>query len=238
MRCRSSSTLPAESLRALEKWAESASIRDAPVLLDDISHVSELAALPLDRALPLCSLAAAPLVYRGRTTGVLVGLANSRAGFLPHDVKPLQLYAAQAAIAIENARLYEAQQQLASRDPLTGLLNHREFHEAVARELDVCRRHGGSMAVVLLDLDDFKQVNDTSGHAAGDSVLRALADALRTASRSSDQAFRIGGDEFALVLPRSSARDAVPVAERAAGVMTGVDTRRRRPRPQVERPGR
>jgi diguanylate cyclase (GGDEF)-like protein/putative nucleotidyltransferase with HDIG domain len=81
------------------------------------------------------------------------------------------------------------------------------------------------MAVVLLDLDDFKRVNDTSGHATGDSVLRSLAEGLRDACRASDQAFRIGGDEFALVLPRSSARDAEPVAERAATVMVDVDSR-------------
>jgi diguanylate cyclase (GGDEF)-like protein/putative nucleotidyltransferase with HDIG domain len=156
---------------------------------------------------------------------MLVALANAEGGFLPHDVELLQSYAAQAAIALENARLYEAQQQLASRDPLTGLLNHREFHEAVGRELEECRRHGGSMAVVLLDLDDFKRVNDTSGHAAGDSVLVAGAEALRAACRASDQAFRIGGDEFALVLPRSTARQAIPLAERAAASMVGADRR-------------
>jgi diguanylate cyclase (GGDEF)-like protein/putative nucleotidyltransferase with HDIG domain len=156
---------------------------------------------------------------------MLVALANAEGGFLPHDVELLQSYAAQAAIALENARLYEASQQLASRDPLTGLLNHREFHEAVGRELEECRRHGGSMAVVLLDLDDFKRVNDTSGHAAGDSVLVAGADALRGACRATDQAFRIGGDEFALVLPRSTARQAIPVAERASASMISADRR-------------
>jgi diguanylate cyclase (GGDEF)-like protein/putative nucleotidyltransferase with HDIG domain len=79
------------------------------------------------------------------------------------------------------------------------------------------------VAVVLLDLDDFKRVNDTSGHAMGDRVLLEAADGLRLGCRASDQAFRIGGDEFALILPRSTARTAIPVAERAAESMQGAD---------------
>ncbi|MEA2440001.1 MAG: hypothetical protein QOH76_1425 [Thermoleophilaceae bacterium] len=226
MRCMSSSTLPRDSVAALERWAAAgAAERHLPMVLDDLTGVPALTPLPSDRALPLRSLCSAPLLFRGRSLGMLVALANAEGGFLPHDVELLQSYAAQAAIALENARLYEAQQQLASRDPLTGLLNHREFHEAVARELEECRRHGGSMAVVLLDLDDFKRVNDTSGHAAGDSVLLAAADGMRGACRASDQAFRIGGDEFALVLPRSTSRQAIPVAERAAASMVSVDVR-------------
>ena len=226
--CKSSSTLPRDSIEALEEWAaaaKAASRHQHPVVLDDLKHVRGLEALPHHKALPLRSLCSAPLVFRGRSLGMLVALANAEGGFLPHDVELLQSYAAQAAIALENARLYEAQQQLASRDPLTGLHNHREFHEAVQRELEECRRHGGSVAVVLLDLDDFKRVNDTSGHVEGDSVLRAAADGLRGACRASDEAFRIGGDEFALVLPRTSARSAIPVAERAAAGLIEADDR-------------
>jgi diguanylate cyclase (GGDEF)-like protein/putative nucleotidyltransferase with HDIG domain len=226
MRCQSSSTLPAQSIAALERWAAGPAGRGSlPMVMDDLSKVPALAELPADRALPLRSLCSAPLLFRGRSLGVIVALANGEGGFLPHDVELLQSYAAQAAIALENARLYAAQQQLASRDPLTGLLNHREFHEAVARELEECRRHGGSVAVVLLDLDDFKRVNDTSGHAAGDGVLIAAAEGLRDACRASDQAFRVGGDEFALVLARSSAREAIPAAERASTSIAGVDDR-------------
>jgi diguanylate cyclase (GGDEF)-like protein/putative nucleotidyltransferase with HDIG domain len=226
VRCKSSSTLPRESIAALEEWAAGGGgDGQEPMVLDDLARVPGLERLPLDRALPLRSLCAAPLVFRGRSLGMLVALANAEGGFLPHDVELLQSYAAQAAIALENARLYEAQQQLASRDPLTGLLNHREFQEALARELEASRRHGGSTSVVLLDLDDFKRVNDTSGHAAGDSVLLAAAEGLKRACRMSDQAFRIGGDEFALVLPRTTSRQAIPVAERAATSMNEVDRR-------------
>jgi diguanylate cyclase (GGDEF)-like protein len=226
MRCRSSSILPESAIEAIEAWvASSEHVRCEATVLDDLTQVPLLDALPADRALPLRSLCAAPLVYRGRSLGLLVALANPTYGFLPHDVDLMQSYAAQAAIALTNARLYEAQEQLASRDPLTGLFNHREFHEAVARELDICRRGGGAVSVVLLDLDGFKQVNDTAGHAAGDRVLVAAADALRACCRANDLAFRIGGDEFALVLHGTSAEGAEPVTKRTAAAIGELDRR-------------
>jgi diguanylate cyclase (GGDEF)-like protein/putative nucleotidyltransferase with HDIG domain len=226
MRCRGSSILPHDSIEALERWAGDGTLREwRGVVVDDLADVPSLAALTSDRALPLRSLCSAPLVYRGEPLGLLVALAPGASGFLPNDVDLLQSYAAQASIALANARLYEAQEQLASRDPLTGLLNHREFHEAVGRELEACRRHGGSMSVVLVDLDGFKRVNDTSGHSAGDRVLLAVAEGLRDACRISDQAFRVGGDEFALLLPRTTGREAITVAERAAAAATGAGGR-------------
>jgi diguanylate cyclase (GGDEF)-like protein/putative nucleotidyltransferase with HDIG domain len=217
MRCRSSSILGQESIDALEGWADgSVRARENTTEIDDLSRLPALEPLARDRALPLRSLCAAPLVYRGQSLGMLVALAPAVRGFLPHDVELLQSYAAQAAIALTNARLYEAQEQLATRDPLTGLFNHREFHEAVARELDACRRFGGAMSVAMLDLDGFKHVNDSAGHAAGDSVLVAAAQALLASCREGDAAFRVGGDEFALVLPGSDATAAQAVARRVA----------------------
>ena len=125
----------------------------------------------------LGSLCAAPLVFRETRMGVLVALGSDD-GFLPRDLELLSSYAAQAAIALTNATLYETQQRLAIQDPLTGLYNHRHFHEVLGSELERCRRHGGELGLVLFDLDAFKQINDTEGHAAGDEVLsrrRAVA---------------------------------------------------------------
>jgi diguanylate cyclase (GGDEF)-like protein/putative nucleotidyltransferase with HDIG domain len=227
MRCRSSSVLPAAGIAALESWAgSSARVREGATVLDDLSGVPKLVPLATDRTLPLRSLCAAPLVYRGESLGVLVALANGARGFLPHDVELLQSYAAQAAIALTNARLYEAQEELATRDPLTGLFNHREFHEAIGRELETCRGGGGTLTVVLIDLDCFKQVNDTLGHAAGDRVLVAAADALRGCCRASDLAFRVGGDEFALVLPATDAAEGEAVARRAAEAIARIEGNR------------
>jgi diguanylate cyclase (GGDEF)-like protein/putative nucleotidyltransferase with HDIG domain len=216
LRCRRSSDLPAESVAALERWAASARrVHETALVLEDLSELPELSCLAeSDR--PLRSLCAAPLTYRGESLGVLVALAENARVFLPRDVEVLQSFATQAAIALTNARLYEAQQELASRDPLTGLRNHREFHESLARELERCRRYGGRVSVVLFDLDGFKAVNDSSGHAEGDRVLRKTAHVLTSSCRSSDMAFRIGGDEFALLLPETGAADATAVAERAA----------------------
>ncbi len=155
-------------------------------LIDDLGADAELAALPADPDHPLRSLCAAPLVFGGERVGVLLALSNGIAGFLPNDVALLESYAMQAAIALSNAQMFELQSALASRDPLTELFNHREFHEAVARELERCRRHGGGLAVVLFDLDGFKAVNDTRGHAAGDRVLksrRGRAGGLRPGER-------------------------------------------------------
>jgi diguanylate cyclase (GGDEF)-like protein/putative nucleotidyltransferase with HDIG domain len=215
--CTRSSALPGESVDALERWAASTPrARHSSLVLEDLSTLPELAALTESTELPLRSLCTAPLTYRGRSLGLLVALAPNARVFLPRDVDVLQSFATQAAIALTNARLYEAQQDLASRDPLTGLLNHREFHESVARELERCRRYGGRMSVALFDLDGFKAVNDVSGHAEGDRVLRQTAEVLSDSCRSSDVAFRIGGDEFALLLPETAAADASTVAERAA----------------------
>jgi diguanylate cyclase (GGDEF)-like protein/putative nucleotidyltransferase with HDIG domain len=226
MDCRGSSGLPAAATRTLEAWATNhAEGLDAATLVDDLSQHPVLAALPADPTQPLRSLCAAPLVFRGERVGVLVALANGIAGFLPNDVALLESYAMQAAIALTNAQMFEAQSALASRDPLTELYNHREFHEAVARDLERCRRHGGGLTVVLFDLDGFKQVNDTRGHAAGDRVLRSVAGALAASARESDLAFRVGGDEFALLLPDTTGRQAITAAERAAAAMTEVEER-------------
>ncbi len=225
IRCRSSSALPAELIAALERWGQSTSgVLQSALVVDDVASVEALSELRAGGH-PLGSLCAAPLTFRDRSLGILVALAGATEGFLPREVELFQSYASQAAIALTNARLYAAQEARASRDSLTGLLNHREFHETVARELERCRRYGGRMAVVLFDLDDFKLVNDTGGHAEGDRVLCAFAQALSGACRVSDLAFRIGGDEFALVLPETGHEDACAAAARVRASTGALDSR-------------
>src|SRR5690606_34529799 len=104
--------------------------------------------------------------------------------------------------------------EMASCDPLTGLRNHRVFHEDLARELQRCGRTGVPMALVLLDLDDLKTLNDTHGHQAGDRQIRRLADALREHLRATDTAYRIGGDEFAAILPDAHGWGALEFTQR------------------------
>jgi diguanylate cyclase (GGDEF)-like protein/putative nucleotidyltransferase with HDIG domain len=227
IRCHSSSAVPSSVLRALERWVPGRPTDlSEPLVIDDLEAVSELAPLADDEAMPLGALCAAPLVYRGNSLGALVALSGSSQAFLPRDVDLLRSYALQAAIALTNARLFEAQERLAARDPLTGLLNRRELEACSVRETERCRRHGRRFALALFDLDGFKLINDARGHAGGDKMLCLIADALGNSCRASDLAFRLGGDEFALLLPETNERShAITTAERASAAMAGIDKR-------------
>jgi diguanylate cyclase (GGDEF)-like protein len=121
--------------------------------------------------------------------------------------------------------LREQLSSLADHDGLTGLLNHRAFHEHLARELAKAGRSGSAVSVLLADLDYFKAINDTHGHLAGDGVLRAVGDAVRASARTGDVGARLGGEEFAILLPGAGPATARLVAERlraAVERMAGV----------------
>jgi diguanylate cyclase (GGDEF)-like protein len=221
--CQSSTGLPRSATAGLEHWADQVGEQlQEPLTVEDVSLVPELLALARDGSPSFGSLCAAPMIFRGERLGVLVALATQPRTFLPRDLDLIQSYATQAAIALTNARLYQSKEELASRDPLTGLLNHREFHEALGRELKRGDRYGGEFSVVLFDIDRFKTVNDMHGHAQGDRVLRDVAGALAGACRASDLAFRIGGDEFALILPHTNAEAAEVAAERGRAAVASL----------------
>jgi diguanylate cyclase (GGDEF)-like protein/PAS domain S-box-containing protein len=107
-------------------------------------------------------------------------------------------------------------------DPLTGLLNHRVFHERLAVEVSRARRHDHRLSLALIDVDNFKQINDTSGHQAGDRVLAAVAERLAEVARTEDVLARIGGDEFALLLPYSGEAEAYAAVERARSAVSST----------------
>ena len=112
-------------------------------------------------------------------------------------------------------------ERLAIQDPLTNALNARAFSHELAQELSRNRRYGRPLALIYLDLDDFKSVNDTHGHATGDAVLRLVADAMRSAVRQADVVGRLGGDEFAVLMPETDGDVAHAAATRLA---TGIRT--------------
>jgi diguanylate cyclase (GGDEF)-like protein len=119
-------------------------------------------------------------------------------------------------------RQYSRLRNLAGTDALTGLVNHRSFHEILAEEITDGAEARRPVAVVILDLDNFKAINDTHGHPYGDEVLRAVGAAVRTATRADDTAARIGGEEFALILPGSDSGTAFAVAERTRAAVAAV----------------
>ncbi len=122
-----------------------------------------------------------------------------------------------AIAGLSELRRTQAQLELlATRDSLTGVLNARVFTEAVTQELGRHRRYGRPLAVIYLDLDDFKAVNDVHGHATGDAVLRLVADAMRGAVRAADVVGRLGGDEFAVLMPETEGAVANAAATRLA----------------------
>jgi diguanylate cyclase (GGDEF)-like protein len=131
-------------------------------------------------------------------------------------LEALAVFANQASMAIVSAGQVEQLRALAERDPLTGLLNRRTFMRKLEREVDRARRYDRALALALCDLDHFKALNDTHGHPAGDDALRHLAEVLETGLRGGDSAFRIGGDEFALLLPEASEADAGGAVRRLA----------------------
>jgi diguanylate cyclase (GGDEF)-like protein len=157
-----------------------------------------------------------PLATRDGTTLGTVALFWRRTDFEPsrEQVESAEYLAESCVPAILNARRYSEARQLAETDALTGLYNQRYFHDTLRREVLRAQRYGRNLALIVFDLDDFKAVNDRVGHLAGDGVLSQIAEGLREAVRSVDIACRIGGDEFAVILPESGVADAKQLFER------------------------
>ena len=139
----------------------------------------------------------------------------------PERVGTVEQIAATCIPALENARRYREARQLAETDALTGFFNQRYFHETLRREALRAQRYDRQLALLILDLDDFKAVNDRVGHLAGDAVLAQVAEQLRNEIRSVDIGCRVGGDEFAVVMPESTEDDASQLFDR---MRDGVST--------------
>ena len=160
------------------------------------------------------ALRALPLIFGDRAQGVLAALAASDDGFDDCEREVLDAFAEQAALALSNARLFQALLESATHDELTELPNRREFDRLLERELDRSRRYGAIFSVAILDLDEFKELNDSRGHEAGDMVLRQAAEMIQKTCRGSDVPSRLGGDEFALLLPATNQFQGAALCER------------------------
>jgi diguanylate cyclase (GGDEF)-like protein/putative nucleotidyltransferase with HDIG domain len=160
-------------------------------------------------------LAGTPIRVRGRLWGALVVTAREAHALPPATEAQLDEFAELIGMAVANTEEVARLNADATTDPLTGLANHRAFQERLRSELGRANRHERPVAIALIDVDRFKTVNDAGGHAIGDHVLRAVADHLREHLRAEDVLARVGGDEFAVLLPEASARDAAEALERA-----------------------
>ncbi len=160
-----------------------------------------------------------PLRGREGVTGVLtlerLGEGNT---FRPDEFELVQLFAAQVSVALQNAEAHGAVEIRARTDALTGMLNHGTFQEWLAAAVGRDER----FSLVMIDLDNFKRVNDARGHQAGDELLRQIARAIVGAARESDHVFRYGGDEFVILLPGADAPAATAVSERVRSAVHGV----------------
>lgn len=157
------------------------------------------------------SLLCVPLISKGEPIGV-INITNKLNGklFNKQDLEFIEALANQAAIAIDNAKLYE----LATKDGLTKLYIYRHFYTLLENEIKRSSRYNHEMTLLMMDIDNFKQVNDTYGHPVGDQVLREIANCIQQTVRKIDIASRYGGEEFTVILPETNIKDAQIIAER------------------------
>ena len=160
-------------------------------------------------------LALAPLVFHERMMGALLVMsADQNRVWQENELLLLRTVADQVAVAVNHANLFAQIQQQALTDPLTGCHNRRSFEMQLDRDLLMARRLHQPLSLLMVDLDCFKQLNDTVGHDAGDDALRKLTDGFRSELRGVDTPARFGGDEFAVILPQAYSEGALLVAER------------------------
>ncbi len=156
-----------------------------------------------------------PIKSKGNLIGILA-LSKKQSGgsYSTDDMDLLVTVAGEAGVVMENAQLYGKAKERAHTDELTGLFNHRYFHERLDEEISRCSRFGDIFSLLFLDMDLFKAYNDIYGHLAGDDMLRQIGQYIKSSIRGIDMAFRYGGDEFTVILPQASLEDACKVAER------------------------
>ena len=186
-----------------------------PLLIRDFEKEQEMLELPYYQVGHMMrSILAVPLLRQERVIGVLSLQARRSHVYDKQHLQLLETLAAQAAVALENAVLYEKTRQLALTDPLTGLYNRRYLFALGMREIQRARRFNHPLTAAMIDLDDFKQVNDTYGHHIGDEVLRQWAQRTSSCLREVDVLGRYGGEEFGIFLPETSLEQALDLARR------------------------
>ena len=213
---------PDDKLQEVARTGEPESFRRA-------LHAAEAAVIDAGEVAEIqvggASALAAPL---GATEGgdQVIGIVSVARGDHVFTAAERELFAYltnQASVSVENVDLHETVQRQAVTDELTGLFNHRRFQEVISAEVERARRYGQEMGLIMLDIDNFKQVNDRYGHLQGDLVLREVARVLRQSSREIDEPARYGGEEMAVALPQTDLEGAFQFAERVRHSVEALD---------------
>ncbi|HWJ31768.1 MAG TPA: diguanylate cyclase [Gaiellaceae bacterium] len=165
-----------------------------------------------------------PLIARDSVKGALnIYRLGEDALFDDDEFELAKRFGDAAALALDNAQIRARLEHQATTDSLTGLYNHRAFHERLRKSLASASRSHEAVSVLMLDIDDFKRVNDIYGHGAGDEILRGLAETLKDSVRTSDAVYRLGGEEFAIVIASRSPENAEQLAHRVVERVTATD---------------
>jgi diguanylate cyclase (GGDEF)-like protein len=164
-----------------------------------------------------------PLLCQDKVVGVL-NLADKGGtqGFTPDDIALVELVGQLVGASVGNIAMFERIQHQARTDGLTGLVNHKTFFEVLERELWRSKRYGEQISLIMVDVDNFKKINDTLGHRAGDFVIKEISGRILQSIRQIETAARNGGDEFGIILPNTSLADAAVVAERMVNIVSGT----------------
>ncbi|MBI4709732.1 MAG: diguanylate cyclase [Nitrospirae bacterium] len=186
-----------------------------PIRWDVSSGNKEFARLVSEANINIKNFMAVPVIIEGGVRGALILINKAGAdGFTMQDEDVALMVSFQGGVAIEKSIFHEEVVQLAKTDGLTGLDNHRTFHEELDEEIKRARRYNRYLALLLIDIDYFKKFNDSYGHQSGDAVLKELSGILLQNLRSIDSAARYGGEEFTVILPETSAEGGIITAEK------------------------
>jgi len=160
------------------------------------------------------SMVCVPLVLEDELIGIFYVDDFSPRKFSDRELRLLYILSSFASMSINHARQHDTTVRLSITDGLTGLFNHRHFQEVLEKELSRAERYSETLSLAMLDIDNFKNINDKHGHQFGDKVLKKISDIMTKSCRSSDTVARYGGEEFALILPKVTPRQAVMLSER------------------------